>query len=735
MNCEELRELPNMKYMQFIPPPPSRGDPLLIEKPETNKKDDCSEELKEIPSEFIDEVLAVENVTVKFRVNGSRIVAQVYSNRSSIADIKTDIGSKFEVDPKYIRLTQNEREISNRCLLAQTDSNQFGIFEFDLDLLHISEMNLGDGMDPPKLDLNIYYNKYHMPDFITVNIEDENGFRTVIVEILNKAIVKPFLCGYRDKATGIEYLDAFTQTGPYFDKMKFNRYISRDTQTYEFKGKEIDTAHEQSTQCFQDGNNVLYVSAATDYTITPGKYQTYAQKMRRENKLAKIILIQRNFRRFLIVRFMRNAAAKYRRLVANRKAEEERLQVEAEKRIKRIELAKQFPQTKDDFEMLYGEVQKWKIAELKRIARLYEGPARIAEVNVLLDKEIQLRNGIEKQRCIVKKAMEDFRNEKMLTKLGEPIKWVGYKDNIIHLDLLRTQRVRFLTEVYKDMQKKTSREERLELLSKVKRILLDEREFPDFVEIFDLIQREINLLIHTKYCDVEILRKRQNILWMEMIKFSKDKPPDHGEKRMCEVCKKVKPYSQFALRTRQNNVDTCKRCYYIKIASTDNKTYAAILRAIQRDERKRRCNASFAFVLQMDDIRYIIDQIWHSHSILSKNAVLSNLRLPRWLKGEDWSPWNCICLTESEARNHYRLDDPTKVYDHKMVLEVGNRHMLARAAFHKMTEIATEFVETGQWFHVGLNKQRTVYPPNEYPRSGFPNKSANPIFKEKKKCD
>lgn len=73
-----------------------------------------------------------------------------------------------------------------------------------------------------------------------------------------------------------------------------------------------DTAHEQSTQCFQDGNNVMYVSAATDYTITPGKYQTYAQKMRRENKLAKIILIQRNFRRFLIVRFMRNAAAKYR---------------------------------------------------------------------------------------------------------------------------------------------------------------------------------------------------------------------------------------------------------------------------------------------------------------------------------------------------------------------------------------------------------------------------------------
>ncbi|CAD6994503.1 unnamed protein product [Ceratitis capitata] len=731
MNCEELKELPNLKYMQFKPPPPIRGDPFLNEKTDTSKNGDCLEALKELPLEFVDEVVPEENVTVKFRVDGSRIVAQVYTNRSSIADIKKDIGSKFEVKPKYLVLKQNEREIPNRCLLAQTDSNQFGIYEFDLELLDIAEMYLEDGEEPPKLDLNIYYNKYHMPDFITVNVEDEEGkTKTIVVEILNKAIIKPFLCGYRDKATGIEYLDAFTQTGPYFDKMKFDRFISRDTQTYEFKGKEIDTAHEQSTQCFQDGNNVLYVSAAADYTITPGKYQTYAQKMRRENKLAKIILIQRNFRRYLLWRFMQNAAAKYRRLVANRKAEEARLEAEAEKRIKRIELAKQFPQTKDDFEMLYGEVQKWKIAELKRIARLYEGPARIAEVNVLLDKEIQLRNGIEKQRVIVRKAMEDFRNEKMLTKLGEPITWVGYKD------LLRTQRARFLSEVYKDMQRKVNRSDRLELLAKVKRILLDEREYPDFGELFDLIQREINLLLHTKYCDVEILRKRQNILWLELIKFSKDKSADLGEKRMCEVCKVVKPYNQFALRTRQNNVDTCKRCYYIKIASTDNKTYAAILRAIQRDERKRRCNASFAFVLQMDDIRYIIDQIWHSHSILSKNAVLSNLRLPRWLKGEDWSPWNCICLTESEARDHYRLDDPTTVYDPKLVLEVGNRHMLARAAFHKMSEVATEFVETGQWFHVGLNKQRTVFPPDEYPRSGFPSKSANPVvLKEKKKCN
>lgn len=112
--------------------------------------------------------------------------------------------------------------------------------------------------------------------------------------------------------------------------------------------------------------------------------------------------------------------------MANRLAEEEAFQEVQERRIKREQRAKQFPRTQDDFDLLYGEVQKWKMAELKRIASMYEGAARVAEVNILLDKEIQLLNGIERQRQIVFEAMRDFRQEQMLKKMGDPIKWVGY---------------------------------------------------------------------------------------------------------------------------------------------------------------------------------------------------------------------------------------------------------------------------------------------------------------------
>lgn len=34
---------------------------------------------------------------------------------------------------------------------------------------------------------------------------------------------------------------------------------------------------------------------------------------------------------------------------------------------------------------------------------------------------------------------------------------------------------------------------------------------------------------------------------------------------MCIVCKKVKTYAEFAIRTRQSHVDTCKHCYYLKV--------------------------------------------------------------------------------------------------------------------------------------------------------------------------
>ncbi|TDG52438.1 hypothetical protein AWZ03_001268 [Drosophila navojoa] len=671
----------------------------------------CGPDYQPRSTESVQSAISMEpqNVTVKFCIAPDKLIAQVYPNCMTMAEVKQDIARRFEVDPMMLLIKQEGSLICNTVPIYATISDEFGIHKFDLELAQKPKV---DECDPtPKLSLRVYYEKYRLPDYLTVHISGEDTEdgqpKNIVVEIENSAIEKPFLCGYQDTKTGKEYLDAFTQTGPYFDKWKYKRYRTRDTQTWEHKEKILNTAHEQSVQCYLDKINIRYESTATDFEIIPGKYQTYAQIERAEHKLKKILLIQRNWRRWILWKYIHLRAAEYRRLVKNRLDEDERYEKCVEQRVERNKKIKQFPRTNDDFDLLFAEISRWKRAELKRIAANYEGPARISEVNILLDKEISLLNGVERQRRLVHMAMEDFRNDQLLKKMGKPIEWIGYNDTKIHMDLLRTQRVRFLTEIYKDLRKTDDKEKRLELLGRVMQLVAEESCFPNFAELFDLFDRERNLLLYTKSCDVEILRKRQNILFFELIKFQKNGIPDKVPSRMCIVCKKVKPYADFAIRTRQSHVDTCKHCYYLKLVATENNVYQSILRCIQRDERKRKCASSFAFVIQQDDVRHLIDKIWHGHSALSKSENLNELRLPRWNKSDDWSPWNCICLTERETRDHYKIEDLEKVYDPKFILHVANSHMLARNLFHTLAAVATEFQETGLWWKVGMNKQRS----------------------------
>lgn len=68
--------------------------------------------------------------------------------------------------------------------------------------------------------------------------------------------------------------------------------------------------------------------------------------------------------------------------------------------------------------------------QIKRINQLYVGGHRIAELHVLLDKEIQLFNGIERQRTKLRNHIVEVQTGKMLEKMGTPTKWVGYKGEL-----------------------------------------------------------------------------------------------------------------------------------------------------------------------------------------------------------------------------------------------------------------------------------------------------------------
>lgn len=69
---------------------------------------------------------------------------------------------------------------------------------------------------------------------------------------------------------------------------------------------------------------------------------------------------------------------------------------------------------------------------------MYSGGPRIAELNGLLDKEIQLLNAIEKKWFLIRKHCAAKKTEKKLDDMGAPIKWVGYKSMLLFAFLIIT---------------------------------------------------------------------------------------------------------------------------------------------------------------------------------------------------------------------------------------------------------------------------------------------------------
>ena len=72
-------------------------------------------------------------------------------------------------------------------------------------------------------------------------------------------------------------------------------------------------------------------------------------------------------------------------------------------------------------------------------------------------------------------------------------------------------------------------------------------------------------------------------------------------------------------------------------------------------------NALSSSLLQEGDLRYLVENVWNSQSILSAWEDLYDLVLVRWDKHSEWSPWNCILITKEEAASHDKLENLDEV--------------------------------------------------------------------------
>lgn len=155
------------------------------------------------------DLIVYRNITVKFQLNKFQTVAQVYDNTLDIGIVKTDIATKFQIDPKYVDICKDAKVVADNFKLYELCHNDFGILELDLEL-SAEARQFNEVVEQRSralvLDADVYYRHFQLPDFMTVHIpvsgSGDGAARQLIVQITNQPILKPFLGGYINNRSG-----------------------------------------------------------------------------------------------------------------------------------------------------------------------------------------------------------------------------------------------------------------------------------------------------------------------------------------------------------------------------------------------------------------------------------------------------------------------------------------------------------------------------------------------------
>nr|XP_016849365.1 PREDICTED: IQ and ubiquitin-like domain-containing protein isoform X2 [Anolis carolinensis] len=543
--------------------------------------------------------------------------------------------------------------------------------------------------------------EYYMPDVITVKVQtDPDTFQDIDVSIKRPTFEKPFLGGFRHKETGTEYHNAGSQTDPKKRPEKGYEEFCRSTQTVFERRKLQQTRNTTSTQMTKIG---VYMSNVTDKLIEPKEYVTAEEYHAR--RLKATIVMQTYYRRWLAIKMVKKLKEELRLRLEWEEKEERRKQRERADRLLKEYNRRLFPKTKDDFELLYHALELWRQEELERINETFTGAERKAALCGLLEKEAQLIASIGRHKINADEENQQKAILSFLEKCAAPKKWKAFDGKITEMDTQFTLRARELLEIYRSISMKDLPEdERIDVLLTLKHTV-KEHECKLTHEIVELIDREVDLMMRkVKEYNLQGLRQRICTLFLQYIKtpfFNPEVarllkvPPDpmklYHNIHFCLGCKRYLPSTDFAISASSQTVGRCRLCCKLDNQARKREAflkYKRMLLRLRDAEVKYNDNAKIAFIIQIQDLHYMIEHFWGSQSALSAADDLYDLVMVRWDKYLEWSPWNCILLRNIEAEAHLRLNSLEKSYEPSFIHRIRHKHMLARNYFSQFPELA-----------------------------------------------
>ncbi|KAL8612502.1 hypothetical protein ACOMHN_053756 [Nucella lapillus] len=636
--------------------------------------------------------------TVKFVLMPSgQVVTLACMLGQTLQDLKVQFASELKMPLNLILLMFDGKSMSDATTLADLGVGPNGTVQLEM-----------QSADPVNNPIRSYRprQEYQMPDVITVRVQTEEGeAKDVVVEIERATSKKPFLGGFRHKVSGAEFHNAAAQT---LQKPKMlsgiERYC-RDTQTVQQHHSVQQTFNDTSTQMTGIG---VFISNMEDKLMTPGKYTLAEDHL--YMILQKVVLIQKYYRRWLAKRYVSKLKDDKRQRLEWERQEEIRKQKEKEERIKREFERRMQPKSKEDFDLLYSALEKWRVEELERINNQLTGAERKAAMCMLLDQETQLLSAIDRHKLETGVDNKQQRIQDFLEKAAAPKKWHGFDGKATEMDTPYTLRAKELRDIYNSINMKyLTQDERLDVLLTLKHTV-KEHDCKLTQEIIELIDREADLLMRgVKEGNLTGLRKRISTLFLQYIKtptFNPEAahllkvPQDPSTLRkniyFCSSCNKYLPSTEFYLSSNSRTPGKCRGCLKIDNDARirhDYSHYRRMLKALRRSEESYQDGSQIAFLMQESDLRYLVENIWSGQSVLSAWEDLYDLVLVRWDRHAQWSPWNCVLLTNDEAKAHNRLvslDEPSKSggYGDVFIQKIKQKHTLARNYFSRLPGMA-----------------------------------------------
>ncbi|KAM6937923.1 IQ motif and ubiquitin-like domain-containing protein [Xenentodon cancila] len=644
--------------------------------------------------------------TVKVElVPEGHVVTVAFAIGHNVQELKSHLASELRVPVEVLQLS-----LDGRVLQEQQSLMELGIRPHSSTRMEMSST------EPRSHPLRPVHLPEHdsMPDVLTVQVQTDEGLvQEVVVEIERPHQQKAMLGGYRHRLTGTEYHHAAVQTLTRRRPDQAVLVFSRDSQTVELRCQTQQCPVNISTQVTAIG---CYVSCVNDKLLTPGTYTTADQY--HHERLTAVIRLQSFVRRWLAQQRVDRLKKERTRRLAWLELQEKRRKEEKEEQLRDRHRRWRNPQKRSDINLLYCALEKWRREEEDRINSSLHGAERKAALCWLLEQETELIAEIGRHCESFQNNNYDRLIRDFLDKSAAPHQWRAVDGRMMEMETQDAIRARELRDLYNRIGLSTvCKEGRLQHLMALKHTVM-EHDCQLTRDIIDLIDREVDLMARAvRAHNLEGLRKRictlflqfirtpafnpkvakllkeetQTVPWSKMVQYIHNRNLSQNPPQLCRGCQRYLRSATFSA-----SASGCLRGWCQQCAGLDNKArtrndftfYKNILKKLRDDEQQLSEDAKIPFLLQAEDMLYLVEVIWAARSALSGSSDLYSLVFVRWERQRDWSPWNCILLSQEEAAAHLELSDIQKAYKQTFIAEVEHKHTVARRHFSHIPDVA-----------------------------------------------